>query len=109
MRVTWREFGWWRQGLLHALTGGLWLHRFELRGERWAHLVSADRAVLLEAGAVLDLQEEWLQYRPLRHPETGRRVEAWHWDLRGRRLEQALRLAAPKVSPATSSTGRPCA
>lgn len=101
MRVTWREFGRWRHGLVHALDGGLWLHRFELRGEPWAHLVSADREALLAAGSALGLEAEWLQHRPVKHPETGERVEAWHWDLKGRHLERALALAAPKV-PARS-------
>lgn len=95
--LIWREFGRWREGLLHALDGGLWLHRFTLRGERWAHLVSADRASLLRAGRRLGLEARWLQYRPLKHPETGGRIEAWHWDLRGVYLERALSLAAPKV------------
>jgi hypothetical protein len=93
----WREFGLWRNGLEHALGGGLWLHPFELRGEQWAHMVSADRAKLLRVGERLGMREAWLQYRPLKHPHTGRRVDAWHWDLRGARLELALRLAAPRV------------
>lgn len=100
MHVTWREFGRWRHGLIHALDGGLWLHRFELEGEPWAHLVSSDRHALLAAGRLLRMSEEWLQYRPLKHPETGERVEAWHWDLRGDRLARALQLAAPKVPAA---------
>lgn len=100
MRVSWREFGRWRHGLVHALEGGIWLHRFQLRGEPWAHMVSADRAALLEAGELLGMREQWLQYRPLKHPETGARVEAWHWDLRGERLARALRLAAPKAPAA---------
>lgn len=99
--LTWRQFGLWRDGVRHALAGGLWLHPFELRGERWAHLVSADRDALLRAGARLDLDARWLQYRPLKDPRTGARVPAWHWDLRGDRLTLALRLAAPRVPPAT--------
>lgn len=95
--TTWRQFGLWRDGVRHALEGGLWLHPFELRGERWAHLVSADREALLEAGDHLNLAARWLQYRPLKHPATGRRVPAWHWDLRGSRLDLALQMAAPRV------------
>lgn len=90
----------------HALDGGLWLHRFVLRGERWAHMVSSDREALLGAGARLGLRGEWLQYKPLKHPETGERVEAWHWDLRGGRLTLALRLAAPRA-PARSLEAGP--
>lgn len=95
--TTWQQFGLWRDGVQYALEGGLWLHRFELRGERWAHLVSANRQALLDAGRRLDLGAEWLQYRPLKHPTTGQRVPAWHWDLRGSRLDLALQLAAPRV------------
>ena len=97
MPVTWREYGRWRHGLVHALEGGLWLHRFERAGEAWAHLVSSDKGALLAAGQMLQLRQEWLQYRPLKHPVTGVRVQAWHWDLRGERLARALQLAAPKV------------
>lgn len=93
----WREFGLWREGLLHALDGGIWLHRFTLRGEPWAHLVSADRERLLVAGRRLGLPERWLQYRPLKDPRSGKRVEAWHWDLRREPLHRALALAAPRI------------
>jgi hypothetical protein len=97
--TAWREFALWRDGLVHALDGGLWLHRFTLRGEPWAHLVSANRRALLDAGDRLALSPYWLQYRPLRDPRSlGRvRVEAWHWDLRREHLAQALMLADPKV------------
>jgi hypothetical protein len=85
--------------LLHALDGGLWLHRFTLRGEPWAHLVSADRPALLRAGQHLALPPYGLQYRPLKDPrsEDRVRVDAWHWDLRRERLARALMLADPKV------------
>jgi hypothetical protein len=86
----------------HALDGGLWLHRFTLRGEAMAHLVSSDRSLLLDAGRLLGMSERWLQYKPLRHPATGARVEAWHWDLRGPYLERGLRFA----SPARRETGQ---
>jgi len=95
--ITWREFALWRVGVAHALDGGLWLHRFALYGEPWAHLVSADRTALVAAGRLLDLPESWLQYRPLRDPRSRKRVDAWHWDLRRDRLARALALAAPKV------------
>ena len=91
--MTWREFRFWREGVLHALGGGMWLHRFVLRGERWAHLVSADRDALLGVGARLEMSERWLQYRPIKHPESGQRMPAWHWDLRGDRLALAIQLA----------------
>ena len=95
--TTWREFELWRAGVTHALDGGLWLHRFALRGEAWAHLVSSNRSALLAAGRLLDMPESWLQFRPLRDPRSDRRVDAWHWDLRRDRLARALALAAPKV------------
>lgn len=95
--TTWREFALWREGVAHALDGGLWLHRFTLRGEPWGHLVSADHNALLAAGQVLELPRHWLQYRPLRDPRSRARVDAWHWDLRRERLARAVALSAPKV------------
>ena len=104
--TAWRQFGLWRDGVQHALDGGLWLHPFDLRGERWAHLVSADREALLRAGDRLDMRAEWLHYRPLKHPTTGIREPAWHWDLRGPRLDLALRLAVPRVPEVSRRDGR---
>ena len=95
MTIEWREFESRRAGMTHALDGGLWLHRFVLWGEEMAHLISSDRALLLEAGRLLGMSERWLQYKPLKHPRKGVRVAAWHWDLRGAYLEAGLRLAAP--------------
>jgi hypothetical protein len=82
--------------MVHALQGGLWLHRFTLKGEPMAHLVSSDRALLEAAGERLGTRREWLQYKPLKFPPTGQRVEAWHWDLRGIYLARALTLARPR-------------
>jgi len=96
--MVWYQFRLWREGVLHALEGGLWLHPFQLRGERWAPLVSADRDVLLRAGDRLEMPPVWLQYRPLKHPTAGIRVPAWHWDLRGLRLDLALRLAVQQTA-----------
>ena len=94
----WREFGHWRRGLEHALDGGLWLHQFTLRGERWAHLVSTDRDALRAVGPELGLPARAaLQYRPIRDPRTGQRVDAWHWDLKLEPLIRAIALALPKV------------
>lgn len=61
-----------------------------------AHLVSSDRQALLEAGRKLGLDPRWLQYKPLKDPENGCRVAAWHWDLRGVFLERAVQLAGRK-------------
>ncbi len=94
--AVWMEFRLWREGMTHALEGGLWLHRFTLRGERMAHLVSADRRLLMDVGARLGLAPDWLQHKPLRYPPTGERVEAWHWDLRGVYLARALAVAGPR-------------
>ena len=88
--------------MIHALDGGLWLHRHALRGEPMAHLVSSDRQALLAAGRALGMDPAWLQFKPLKHPRDGVRRAAWHWDLRGRYLELAVRLAdgASASSPA---------
>ncbi|HXV87433.1 MAG TPA: hypothetical protein VD793_12060 [Gemmatimonadales bacterium] len=74
-----------------------------LRGEAMAHLVSSDRALLLEAGRRLGLPAAWLQYKPLKRPQDGVRADAWHWDLRGRSLQAALALAlaSPDVADTT--------
>jgi hypothetical protein len=69
-----------------ALDGGVWLHRHRIHGEPMAHVVSADREILLQVGRALALHPAWLQYKPLKHPRTGIRVPAWHWDLWGDKL-----------------------
>jgi hypothetical protein len=86
--------------MIHALDGGLWLHRFVLWGEEMAHLVSSDRDLLVVAGRLLGMSERWLQYKPLKHPRNGKRVAAWHWDLRGAYLDLGLRLAAARIPAA---------
>jgi hypothetical protein len=35
---------------------------------------------------MLGFTPAWLQYKPLKDPRTGARVEAWHWDVLGSRL-----------------------
>ena len=71
-----------------ALDGGVWLHRHRIHEEPMAHVVSADKERLLAWGRGQGLRPEWLQYKPLKDPRTGQRVPAWHWDLRGARLER---------------------
>jgi len=70
-----------------ALNGGVWLHRHRINGEPMVHLVSSDKERLLALGKTLGLQPRWLQYKPLKNPDTGVRVEAWHWDVLGERLK----------------------
>jgi hypothetical protein len=84
--VNWREFARRRDGLRHALDGGLWLHRFTLDGRPMAHLVSSDRERLLLWGRKAGLDLRWIQYKPLKDPRTGARVPMWHWDLWGEHL-----------------------
>jgi hypothetical protein len=83
LSFPWLEFARRRDGMIHALDGGLWLHRHTWFGTPMAHLVSSDRVRMLEIGAVLGLPPQRLQYKPLKDPRTGFRVEAWHWDLAG--------------------------
>ena len=78
-----REFERRREGMIHAMDGGLWLHHHVWQGERLAHLISTDREKLISYGQQLGLNEERLQYRPLKDPRTGARRDAWHWDLGG--------------------------
>lgn len=75
-----------REGVIHALDGGLWLHRHTLRGQKMAHLVSADKEKLLAWGRANGMSPQWLQDKPLKDPRTGVRVPAWHWDLLGDRI-----------------------
>ena len=107
MTARWRLFARRRDGMIHAMDGGLWLHRHVLRGEPMAHLVSSDREALLSAGRRLGMDPAWLQCKPLKHPRDGVRRPAWHWDLRGRYLELALRLAAEgaDAAPAAPAPG----
>jgi hypothetical protein len=75
-----------RDGMIHAMDGGLWLHRHVWRGKPMAHLVSTDREALLAYGASVGLPAARLQYKPLKDPRTGERRDAWHWDLLQERL-----------------------
>ncbi len=79
----WREFSRRRDGMIYAMEGGLWLHRHLWYGHPLAHLVSANREILLVWGRSVDLPEERLQFKPLKDPRTGERRPAWHWDLGG--------------------------
>ena len=83
--LGWRVFRRHRDGMIHALEGGLWLHHWRLPdGRLMAHLVSSDRAALLAWGAAHGLDPRWIQDKPLKDPRTGVRVPAWHWDLVGK-------------------------
>lgn len=78
-----REFEKRKDGMIHAMDGGLWLHRHVWKGEPLVHLVSTDRARLVTYGEAVGLRESRLQYKPLKDPRTDTRREAWHWDLGG--------------------------
>lgn len=80
------EFERRREGMIHAMDGGLWLHRHVWMGRAMAHLVSTDRTRLLAYGVAVGLPEGRLQFKPLKDPRTAERREAWHWDLVGRYL-----------------------
>lgn len=84
--IVYFEFERRREGMIHAMDGGLWLHRHVWKGRAMAHLVSTDRERLLAYGRVVGLSEERLQFKPLKDPRTTERREAWHWDLLGRFL-----------------------
>jgi hypothetical protein len=82
-RPAWREFARRQDGMIHAMDGGLWLHRHVWKGHPMAHLVSTDRERLLAWGRHAGLPARRLQHKPLKDPRTGERREAWHWDLVG--------------------------
>ena len=63
------------------MSGGLWLHRHIWKGRPMAHLVSTDRAHLIDYGRAVGLNPDRLQFKPLRDPRDGERRDAWHWDL----------------------------
>jgi hypothetical protein len=69
--------------MVHAMSGGMWLHRHIWMGHPMAHLVSSNRESLIAYGRAVGLNPERLQYKPLRDPRDGVRREAWHWDLVG--------------------------
>jgi hypothetical protein len=78
-----REFLRNRDGMIHAMDGGLWLHFHRWKGRPMAHLVSTDRAKLLRYADAVGFPAGRLQEKPLRDPRTGERREAWHFDLGG--------------------------
>lgn len=98
IRFAWREFEKRRDGMIHAMDGGLWMHRHLYQGVRMAHLVSTDRERLLEYGRAVGLPASRLQYKPLKDPRTGQRRAAWHWDL-------AYEFLPPRQAPDESGTG----
>lgn len=79
----WVEFPQRRDGMIHAMDGGVWLHRHMWLGRPMAHLVSTDRERLLAWGQRVGIPAERLQYHPLKDPRTAQHREAWHWDLGG--------------------------
>lgn len=86
VELVYVEFEFRRDGMIHAMDGGLWLHRHVWKGRPMAHLVSTDRVQLLAYGQAVGLPAERLQFKPLKDPRTAERREAWHWDLVGRFL-----------------------
>lgn len=83
LMADWEEFSDRRAGMLHAMSGGLWLHRHRWYGRPLAHLVSTDRERLLSWGARVGLPADRLQFHPLKDPRDGLKRDAWHWDLGG--------------------------
>ena len=69
--------------MLHAMLGGLWLHRHIWKGRAMAHLVSLDRERLIEVATSIRFPVERIQFKPLKDPRTGVRRDAWHYDLGG--------------------------
>ena len=78
-----REFVRRVDGMVHAMDGGLWLHRHQWQGRPMVHLVSTNRARLLAYGAALGMPSGRLQHKALKDPRTTVRCAAWHWDLGG--------------------------
>ncbi|MEP6765099.1 MAG: hypothetical protein ABJB66_12340 [Gemmatimonadaceae bacterium] len=72
-----------KDGMEHAMDGGLWLHRHVWLGRAMVHLVSTNRERLLQYGRSVGIPASRLQFKPLRDPRTEIRRDAWHWDLGG--------------------------
>ena len=89
--TSYQEFQRRRDGMIHAMDGGLWMHRHSWKGRPMAHLVSTDKAKLLAFGAANGISPARLQFKPLKDPRTGVRRDAWHWDLGGPLLPPPLR------------------
>jgi hypothetical protein len=49
--------------MIHAMDGGLWLHRHVWKGRPMAHLISTDRELLLAYGRRVGLPAARLQYK----------------------------------------------
>jgi len=79
----WREFERRLDGMIHAMDGGLWLHRHVWKGRAMAHLVSTDHSRLIAVAVDIRFPVERLQFKPLKDPHTGIRRDAWHFDLGG--------------------------
>jgi hypothetical protein len=86
--VGFEEFASRRAGMIHAMDGGLWLHRHVWYGTAMAHLVSTDRERLVAYGLIVGLPMGRLQFKMLKDPRTGIRRATWHWDLVGRFLPE---------------------
>jgi hypothetical protein len=89
--VPYREFQARRDGMIHAMDGGMWMHRHVWKGRPMAHLVSTDKAQLLAYGASIGIPSARLQFKALKDPRTGVRRAAWHWDLGGPFLPPTVR------------------
>lgn len=100
------EFTRRRDGMIHAMDGGLWLHRHVWYGRAMAHLISTDRALLLAWGEAAGLDASRLQYKPLKDPRTAERRDAWHWDLAGPWLPAASRPRPPGQQEPERPAGR---
>lgn len=79
----WKEFERRLEGMIHAMKGGLWLHRHMWKGRAMAHLVSTDHARLMAVAVDIRFPLERMQFKPLKDPRTGIRRDAWHFDLGG--------------------------
>jgi hypothetical protein len=80
---AYREFAKRRDGMIYAMDGGLWLHRHVWRGRPMAHLVSTNKALLMDYGLAVGIPLERLQFKPLKDPRSAKRRDAWHFDLGG--------------------------
>ncbi len=98
---SWRDV---RAAIAFGRTGGIALHRFrhDLRAfglgqnEPACHMLSADRAALVQFASQFGLKPEWIE------PPRSRRPDIWHFDLFG----VALRKLEVQYPPPSSIDSR---
>ena len=100
----WREV---RAALAYGRAGGIALHRFrhDLRrlglgqAELACHMLSVDRAALIDFASRFGLRAAWIE------PPRPRRPDVWHFDVFGTILQELEAAYPPEQDPAKIAEG----